>query len=137
MQHVPCNLILCRAVRQGYHRTCLGKIFIGQGLPFTSIRDPKIDEKPPPYDCSDCGFSTWSWNEAKAHRCKTVAQDLGKAGAGIMSFDRSTTVEKDFYQKGSVEQLVLMVFKAQEEHPEWSKKQILEHIKESIERKVS
>ncbi len=54
-----------------------------------------------------------------------------------MSFDRSATRTEYSYQKGSVEQLVLMVFKAQEEHPDWSKKQILEHVKESLERKVS
>lgn len=41
----------------------------------TDIRDPQMDEKPPPYECSLCGVSTWSWNEAKKHVCVTVNKE--------------------------------------------------------------
>src|SRR3989442_10920406 len=46
------------------------------GPTLTDVRDPKIDEKPPPYDCSGCGFSTWSWKEAKRHACGTMRKEL-------------------------------------------------------------
>ena len=61
------------------------------GPTLTDVRDPKIDEKPPPYDCSGCGFSTWSWNEAKRHACGTMRKELrnlteaGRTATSILS----------------------------------------------------
>ena len=34
-----------------------------------------MDEKPPPYECSSCTFTTWSWNEAKKHICGTQTKE--------------------------------------------------------------
>ncbi len=105
------------------------KRFPARGFPFTDIRDPKIDEKPPPYDCSECGFSTWSWNEAKRHRCRTVEKGPSKVGKGRAGLDQSSRYEKVTpLPEGFVEKLVQMTFKAQEEHPDWSKSQIVEFI---------
>ncbi len=98
-------------------------------FPFTDVRDPKIDEKPPPYDCLECGFSTWSWNEAKRHRCRTLEKGSARLGTGRAGLDQSSPYEKlTHLPEGFVEKLVQMTFKAQEEHPDWSKGQIVEYI---------
>ncbi len=49
----------------------------------TDIKDPKIDEMPPPYECSTCGFSTWSWNEAKKHVCLSLSKQA-KTESGML-----------------------------------------------------
>jgi len=70
----------------------------------TDIRDPKIDEKPPPYDCSRCEFSTWSWNEAKKHACGTMREDLrklteaGRTATSILSGFIDSSVVKPLIQ---------------------------------------
>ncbi len=102
-------------------------------FPFTDIRDPKIDEKPPPYDCSECGFSTWSWNEAKRHRCRALEKGPSKVSTGKAGFVQSSRFEKvTSFPEGFVEKLVQMAFKAREEHPDWSKDQIVEYITKFI-----
>jgi hypothetical protein len=45
----------------------------------TDIRDPQIDQKPPPYECSSCSYTTWSWNEAKKHSCNTSKKEAAKS----------------------------------------------------------
>ncbi len=105
-------------------------------FPFTDIRDPKIDEKPPPYDCSECGFSTWSWNEAKRHRCRTLERGVERVGTGKDSLDQSLRYERvTSLPDGFVEQLVQMAFKAREEHSDWSKEQIVEYITKIVRTK--
>ena len=114
----------------------MGGLFLWQrGFPFTDIKDPKIDEKPPPYECSSCGYSTWSWNEAKHHICGTP-QKGAKKGASREKLElfQAPGYRPQSLPERTVEELVRLTLKAQEDHPDWSKEQIVQHVAKSLDR---
>jgi len=94
----------------------------------TDIKDPKIDEKPPPYECSSCGYTTWSWTEAKHHICKTDNKPEKKTKPPI-EFPKT---EPHLTPTGQqVEDLVRMTLEARGEHPDWSDSQIVQSVMKS------
>ena len=98
----------------------------------TDIKDPKIDEKPPPYECSSCGYSTWSWNEAKHHICRPSNQLISKSPS---SENRNMTPSPTVTGQ-QVEELVRMTLEARAEHPDWSEDRIVQSIMKSYRSKT-
>src|SRR5215831_16066369 len=98
----------------------------------TDIRDPKIDEKPPPYECSSCGVSTWSWNEAKHHICQPAKQKTGKT----VEPSRPPTSHTEPVTGAQVEELVRMTLEERADHPEWSQDQIVQSVMKSYRTKA-
>jgi len=94
----------------------------------TDIRDPKIDEKAPPYECSSCGISTWSWNEAKHHICKPTKQKDKKTET--IEIPRPT--ESHAVSGQQVEDLVRMTLEARADHPDWPDDQIVQSVMKSF-----
>ncbi len=93
----------------------------------TDIRDPKIDEKPPPYECSSCGVSTWSWNEAKHHICKPAKQEKKKAE--IVEIPRPA--QSHLVSGQQVEDLVRITLETRTDHPDWSQDRIVQSVMKS------
>jgi hypothetical protein len=97
----------------------------------TDIRDPKIDEKPPPYECSSCGYSTWSWNEAKHHICHPESQKASKQGV-LAEIQELRNKEQSLpYQ--TVEELVRMTLETRKDHPDWSEQRVIQTIIKSLD----
>ncbi len=96
----------------------------------TDIKDPKIDEKPPPYECSSCGYSTWSWNEAKHHICLSRSQ---LASRGALAESKDSGHYQQLLSGRKVEEIVHMTLKAREDHPDWSEDRIIQSIIKSFE----
>ncbi len=81
----------------------------------TDIRDPKIDEKPPP------------WSEAKHHICQPARQKDKKTE----SIEIPKSTESHAVSGQQVEDLVRITLEARADHPDWSDDRIVQSVMRS------
>jgi len=93
------------------------------------MKDPKLDEKPPPYECSSCGVTTWSWTEAKHHICKPADAKPAKQSKHPIELPKIEPFHTPSGQQ--VEEVVRMTLEARGEHPDWSDSQIVQSVMKS------
>src|SRR5215831_9374390 len=91
------------------------------------MKDPKIDEKPPPYECSSCGASTWSWTEAKHHIC----QPAKKQSAKTIVTESKIPVPTESFSSLAAEDLVRTALEIRSDHPDWAEEKIVQHAMKS------